>query len=115
MSMPAAYDPQQLIETVEGDTELARELAAPYLTEETHLLNELHLSLTASDPERIQRVCHSLKGMLGQIQAKHAAGIAATIEASARNLPLASVATMVEDLGRSLKVVRAALSAGPLS
>jgi HPt (histidine-containing phosphotransfer) domain-containing protein len=114
VSMQGVYDPGQLLETVDGDTELARELAALYLSLEPELMRELQQAVTGSDPQRVQRVCHSLKGMLGQIQAAHAAGIAATIEAAAPNAQLASLAPMVEDLARSLKVVRDALSAGPL-
>jgi len=113
--MQGVYDPGQLLETVDGDTELARELATLYLSLETELMSELQQAVTESDRQRIGRVSHSLKGMLGQIQATHAAGIAATIEAAAGSAPLASVAPMVEDLARSLNVVRAALSAGPLS
>jgi hypothetical protein len=52
--------------------------------------------------------------MLGQIQAPHAAAIAAAIEAAAPSGQPATLAPMVEDLARSLKVVRDALSAAPL-
>jgi HPt (histidine-containing phosphotransfer) domain-containing protein len=114
VSMQAVYDPGQLIEALDGDTQLAGELVTLYLSLEVELMRELHQALTESDPQRIQRVCHSLKGMLGQIQAPHAAAIAAAIEAAAPSGQPATLAPMVEDLARSLKVVRDALSAAPL-
>ena len=114
MFMQAVYDPEQLLEALDGDTQLARELAALYLSLEAELMRDLHRAVTESDTQRVQRVCHSLKGMLGQIQAAHAAGIAARIEAAALSGQPASLAPMVEDLARSLKVVRDAFSAEPL-
>ena len=89
VTVPAAglnpIDMDQLLERLDGDTELLMELAAESISESGALLAELRPAVSAGDIDHVAKLAHTLKGMYGTLAAGEAAGAAATLERAARD------------------------------
>ena len=110
MTRSTDYDPQALLTCINGDMDLARELAVLYVEKEAQLVVELQSAVSAADAAAIQRTCHALKGMLGTVRAEGAATLAAAVEDLARVDALGDIPRVLDDLHKALAPVRTALS-----
>jgi HPt (histidine-containing phosphotransfer) domain-containing protein len=107
----AVVDRAALLAVVEGDMELAKELAQLFLTDYPYLLTALREAITARDATALARGAHTLKGAVSNLAA-HAAGAAALcLEQHARtgNLAQASAAcaSLESEIERLIPVLTA--------
>jgi len=67
-----SIDLSTIIDAVDGDRELLKELAEDFVEDGARQLEELRESLEHGDPGQIERRAHSLKGMVGNFGAQAA-------------------------------------------
>ncbi len=103
-------DEESLLEAFDGDWDFLREVVDVFLSDFPGLLEDLHLANKNSDPDKLMRAAHSLKGMLRNFQAEPAAGVAFELEKKGRTAEFEGVLESVEklsgpvtQLGRALR------------
>ncbi len=74
----------ELLERVENDEDLLRELLALFQEDLPASRNALQTAIAGGDLTEIERAAHRMKGMLANLSAKQAASLAAEIESAAR-------------------------------
>jgi CheY-like chemotaxis protein len=79
-SSSAPFDRDRLLEQLEGDESLLRELVTIFLEESPKQLASLQRAIEASNPREIEKTAHSLKGELGYLGLAEAAQRAKDIE-----------------------------------
>jgi HPt (histidine-containing phosphotransfer) domain-containing protein len=77
------FDGDALLERLDGDRRLARELIRAFLEESPTLLAELRGAVPARNAREVVRTAHSLRGALLHLSAAAAAAHAERLEASA--------------------------------
>jgi HPt (histidine-containing phosphotransfer) domain-containing protein len=80
-SCPVAFDHAGLLERVEGDTELLREIVELFLADCPRLLDDVRSAIAADDTVALRRSAHTLKGAASNFGA--AALVAAALELEA--------------------------------
>ena len=78
-------DWSELMERVDGDRELLKELFELFRGEFPRMRDQLHAAVKQGDLAEIQRAAHTLKGMMVNLSLKQGATLAANIEAAARS------------------------------
>jgi len=73
------------MERVGGDEELLREIAVLFLGEYPGLIEDIGVAVATSDPDRLQRAAHTLKGSLGTLGAERAYPLALELEMKGRH------------------------------
>ena len=81
---PTGFSPSELLERVEDDRELLRELVSIFKTEFPRQLEELRNAVARQEVARVVSVSHALKGMLTNLAVKRAAKGALALEMLAR-------------------------------
>ncbi len=86
-SEPATQDwnVQELLERVEGDRRLMRELLVMFRDENQRTMETVRVSMEERDLARASRAAHAMKGMLKNLAMGATAEIASSLEAAARN------------------------------
>ena len=79
-----AYSRQELLESVDGDEEVAREVITIYLNSAPLMLKAITGALDKNDAAAVADAVHSLKGALMMLRAHPAAAIAKEIEMASR-------------------------------
>lgn len=74
----------EMLERVEGDEDLLRELLALFQEDLPGSREALQTAIKGGDLGEIERAAHRLKGMLANLSARSAASFAAEIESAAR-------------------------------
>ena len=74
----------ELLDRVENDEDLLRELLALFQEDLPGSREALQTAIDGGDLGEIERAAHRLKGMLANLSAKRAAALAAEIESTAR-------------------------------
>ncbi|HEY1805127.1 MAG TPA: Hpt domain-containing protein [Terracidiphilus sp.] len=74
----------ELLARVENDRELLEDLLMLFREDFPLLRDDLHAAVGAGNPAEVQKVAHTLKGMLANLSINRAAQLAADIEAAAR-------------------------------
>jgi two-component system, sensor histidine kinase and response regulator len=100
------WDPSELLERVEGDEELLRELLVLYRDDSQKNLLEAQAALAEKDFQALSRAAHTLKGMLRNLDMTAASQIAARLE-DAANQERAELCT---DLVPMMEAALAAMS-----
>jgi CheY-like chemotaxis protein/HPt (histidine-containing phosphotransfer) domain-containing protein len=107
-------DEELLLEAFDGDWDFLREVVDVFLSDYPGLLDDLHMAHEDSDPERLMRAAHSLKGMLRNFQAEPAAEVAFELEKKGRKAEFEGVPEFIESLsgqvaqlGRKLRILLA--------
>jgi HPt (histidine-containing phosphotransfer) domain-containing protein len=77
------WDPRELLERVEGDEELLRELLGLYRDDSHKNLLKAKAALAEKDLQALSRAAHTLKGMLRNLDMNAASQIAARLEDAA--------------------------------
>jgi len=80
-----AYSRQELLESVDGDEEVAREVITIYLNSAPLMLKAITGALDKNDAAAVADAVHSLKGALMMLRAHQAAAIAKEIEMASRS------------------------------
>jgi HPt (histidine-containing phosphotransfer) domain-containing protein len=100
-----------LMDRLEGDRELLRELVGLYLEDEPGLINQIVTAVAAGDAPSLARSAHTLKGSVGNFCAPAAQAAAAALEVAGREGRLAEAPALLERLSAELDRVRRALRA----
>lgn len=80
----AVLDEAELLDRVEGDWGLLREVVEAFLDTYPGTVRELRQALAARDAAAVQRLAHTLKGMVGNLGAKAAFAAAVRLEGLGR-------------------------------
>lgn len=91
-----AFDPAELLDRVENDRELLRDLLSIFKEDFPPHLQALREAAKCADMSRLSVVSHTLKGMLSNMAAARAAGAAGRLEQLGRAGEFADVAAALE-------------------
>ena len=105
-----SIDLSTVIDAVDGDKELLKELAESFVEDSARQLSELMESLEAGDAEQIEQRAHRLKGAVGNFGAKNAYDLAYELETRGRESRLDDAFPLYEKLEREMKQVSAFFS-----
>jgi two-component system sensor histidine kinase/response regulator len=81
---PPIIDEASLLERIDGDRDLLRELAALFLEDCPRRIAEMRAAIEQQDAKRLELAAHSMKGSTGNLSAIAAAAAAALLEIEAR-------------------------------
>jgi HPt (histidine-containing phosphotransfer) domain-containing protein len=101
--MDTVIDRPALLATVEGDIELAKELAQLFLEDYPHRLAELREAISARDATALARSAHTLKGATSNLAAHAASAAALYLEQLARTDDLAQAAAVYTSLENEIE------------
>jgi len=104
-------DPGAVLEAVDGDGELLKELVSLFHEDGRLLRDELRAALAASDAARLSRAAHKLTGAVSNFHARSTLQSARRLEELARAGDLFSVPAALADLETSLAALHPALDA----
>ena len=114
MSTPLVYpaiDRELALVRVGGDAELLREIAQLFLDDYPKVLADLRAAVECSDPRRVERAAHGLKGSVSHFGARAAVEAARTIEDLGRTGQLTDISRVVQELEQALEGLRPELEA----
>ena len=100
------WNVRELLERLEGDQDLMRELLEMFCTDSQTTLMKARQALAREDLAEMSRAAHTLKGMLKNLSLNAAAEIAAALETAARNGARGEAEALFQRLERSLAEVR---------
>jgi len=100
-----------MVERLDNDEEIAREIADIFVSSSRELLDELSAAVSNGDAQGVRARAHSIKGSAGNIGAAALQQLAASIECAGRDADLATAERLLPSLRRSLQQVNDALSA----
>lgn len=100
-----------LMDRLEGDRDLLKELAGLYLEDEQSLIDQISAALKDGQADALRRSAHTLKGSVGNFCAPAAHASAAALEAAGRDGRLEEAPALFERLVTDLDRFRAALRA----
>jgi len=103
------FDTDALLERVEGDQELLRELLALFFQEYPKLLEEISRAMEYRRAEQVERLSHSLKSALLNLSAKRAADAAYQVERSGRSADFQEIAAAIPRLQEELRILHDAM------
>ncbi len=96
----SALDLRDVLERVDGDRALVRELAQLYLDESPRMLAEIRRCVEAGDAHGLESAAHNLKGACASLGAKPMARVAFSLETMGRSAQLSDVVARFADLER---------------
>jgi HPt (histidine-containing phosphotransfer) domain-containing protein len=104
------YDRSKVLDNLDGDEELLREIAGIFLAGYQHEVERMRAALAASDVLTLNRIAHTLKGSVGNFGAQAAIDAAAVIERKTRDGQMAGIdgdfanlTTVIEQLAVALR------------
>jgi HPt (histidine-containing phosphotransfer) domain-containing protein len=103
------FDTDALMERVEGDQELLRELLALFFQEYPKLLEEISHAMEYRRAEQVERLSHSLKSALLNLSGKRAADAAYQVERSGRSADFQEIAAAFPRLQEELRILHDAM------
>jgi HPt (histidine-containing phosphotransfer) domain-containing protein len=77
-----------LVERLDGDEEIAREVAEAFLESSREILESLESAVSANDVDKVRLHAHSIKGAAANIGANALAAAAGTVEDAGRDADL---------------------------
>jgi len=110
-SVEPILDHAAMLETVERDLVLLRELVEIFLAEAPGLLAQLRSGVAGKNAESVERAAHTLKGALMNFGARRACEVTRQLELHGREAHLADAAPLVSRLESEMAQVCRALSA----
>jgi CheY-like chemotaxis protein len=106
-----------VLERIDGDESLLRELLTIFLDESPRQLTTLQQAIETDNPEEMERTAHSIKGELGYLGLAHAAEISRTLEHLGHQRNLQStpelLASLKAEVSAVSKVMRSMLDKHP--
>ncbi|MCE5199576.1 MAG: response regulator [Armatimonadota bacterium] len=91
---------------VEGDMQLLREIAGLFGEECRRLMDNLQSALDNSDAKTVEKIAHTMKGMLGNFGAKGAIEASLTLERFAKQADMEKSMTAYSNLESALELIR---------
>ncbi len=106
-----AVDLAAVLDRIDGDQELLKELVYLYLEDERRLYDEIEGAVRSRNAAALSRAAHTLKGAVSNFCAARAQAAAFALESAGREGRLDDAAAGLGTLDRELHRVREALSA----
>jgi CheY-like chemotaxis protein len=103
-------DAAKLLDRVEGDRALLKEIVNLFLEDTPKLLNELRSAIDESDTRKIERAAHTLKGALGNFGVARAVELARDMEKAGRSGELGDLKGPFAELEREITQIIPELS-----
>jgi signal transduction histidine kinase/DNA-binding response OmpR family regulator len=97
----AAFDKDELLEGLEGDSELCRELAHEFVNDFLRRQEILQAAIAQSDARTVELQAHTIKGASSAMCAPTMAAMAAKLEDAGRTKDLASAHQIMSTLGEA--------------
>jgi signal transduction histidine kinase len=97
------FDEEELLERVDGDSELAQELLELFTEQRDPMFSAVRDALASRDSELLRTAAHTLKGALGNISAKSASEAARLVEYAAAEDDMVTAAGHVTTLRGELE------------
>ena len=104
------FDEADLLERVEGDTELLREIVGLFLEDSPRLMAEVQAAVAAQDAQALRRAAHTLKGAASNFGAAAVVAAAFELESMGRTGDVAAAAPVCDRLAAALVALEAALA-----
>ncbi len=104
-------DKDAVLDRVEGDVELLKQLAELFREDSARHLRDLRAALERGDVRSIERSAHTLKGSVGNFCAASASEAALKLEMLARQGEVAGAGEAIQNLEREVKTLNADLAA----
>jgi len=104
-------DLDRLLQRVEGDRRLMKELIGVFLEDLPKLSSEVNEAVEKRDHRRIERAAHTLKGAVANFGAKRARELALDLETRGRTRNFELAECILGELQRELRLVETELSA----
>jgi HPt (histidine-containing phosphotransfer) domain-containing protein len=98
----AEWNVRELLERLEGDQDLLRELLQLFRADSQTSLMKARKALAQEDLVEVSRTAHALKGMLKNLSMNASAELAAALETAARNGARGEADALLQRLDRSL-------------
>jgi protein-histidine pros-kinase len=108
-AQPAIDEPRAVLETVDGDAVLLRELVGLFHEDCPSLLAEIRAASTAGDAGRLGRTAHKLAGAVSNFHARRALYAARKVEEMARLEKLDGAPSAIAELEDALAALHPAL------
>lgn len=103
-------DKATVLDRVEGDVELLKELVDLFRDDSARLLRELHAALDQGDARALERSAHALKGSVGNFCASSAWEAALNLETLARSGVIVGAEEALHALDREVEALNADLA-----
>lgn len=97
-------DRKQLMERVDGDFELLKELLTVFVEEFPAQLKEIEEAILCNNSEKLHRSAHRLKGALGNLAAEEAYETSMTMETYGINRDMTAARGLYLEFGRQITV-----------
>jgi HPt (histidine-containing phosphotransfer) domain-containing protein len=104
------FNLEVVLDRVGGDEELLQEIAAIFLAEYPVLLTEIRDAVRSTDPQRLERAAHTLKGSVSNFGADSVTRAALSLEQIGRRGEMESAANALLALEAQLQVLDPALN-----
>ena len=104
------FDREEMLERLDGDTELLDDVLQVFLEECPRMLQELRGAVDQGDPKLVRRAAHSMKGALLNISAAPAADKANQLELLGSEEQLAESAPVLERLQQEVERLQQVLA-----
>lgn len=95
-------DRKQLMERVDGDFELLKELLTVFVEEFPAQLKEIEEAILCNNSEKLHRSAHRLKGALGNLAAEEAYETSMTMETYGINRDMTAARDLYLEFGRQI-------------
>lgn len=107
--MNESIDVHALMDRLDGDRDLLKELVGLYLEDEQGLLDQIAAAVRDRQADALRRTVHTLKGAVGNFCAPSAYAAAEALEAAGRDGRLDESPLLLDSLVHELDGVRAVL------
>jgi HPt (histidine-containing phosphotransfer) domain-containing protein len=107
----APFDEAALLERVEGDTELLREVVELFRADTPSRMEEVRAAVAAGDAGRLKRAAHTLKGAASNFGAAAVVAVALELEVMGRTGDLGRAAAARDRLEAAMQALDAVLGA----
>ena len=103
------FDREAMLDRLDGDLGLARELVTTYLEEAPAMRADLRDAVESREPSNLERAAHSLRGALAAVSASAAVDLADQLETESRNGDLSGSLGRTARLEAQLELLEQAL------
>jgi len=103
------FDREALLDRLDGDFRLARDLITTFLEESPAMRTELRAALKSNEPPSLERAAHTMRGALAAVSAPAAVHIADRLESTSRDGDLSGSPGRAAELEAELDLLERAL------
>ena len=103
------FDPNVVLNRVDGDRDLLKEVAGLFFEDTPRLMTEIRKAVDRADAQALERSAHTLKGSVGNFGARRAFELAFNLEQMGRNGDFARALEVFEQLDQQIALLVPAL------